>query len=431
MSMQELNIALVAIGGLTLVLSLIAGLIRSKVYVFSEPMAAVALGIVIGPHWLGLVRLSDWGDPFAIVEQFARLTVGIAVMAAALRLPQRYFRERTRSMAAVLVPGMIGMWLVSGALVYALLDVPLLIALLVGAIVTPTDPVLAGTIVTGNAAEQNISRPIRDVLTGESGANDGLAYPLVFLPILLLEHPTERALTDWVLETLLWEVGAAVAIGGAIGAVAGWFERESREYEYLEETSLLSVTVALTFAVLGGVKLLGSDGILAAFVAGLLFNQFANSGDEADEQKVQETVLRLFTFPIFVMFGMILPIEAWLSLGWAGIALAAGVLLLRRLPMILVFRMVVSPIEDNRDALFAGWFGPIGIAALFYVVVAHRIIGSEVVWGAASLVIASSVLIHGITATPFTRVYGGRVDSDRTRSEGADGSTPSSAFNES
>lgn len=61
------------------------------------------------------------------------------------------------------------------------------------------------------------------------------------------------------LETLPWEVGAAV------GTVAGWTERKSRE---LEETSLLSVTVAFTFAVLGGVKLMGNDGILAAFVAG-------------------------------------------------------------------------------------------------------------------------------------------------------------------
>ncbi|RKD89080.1 cation:proton antiporter domain-containing protein [Halopiger aswanensis] len=424
--MQELNIAFVTIGGLTLVLSLVAGFMRSKVYFLSEPMAAVLLGILIGPPGLGLIRLSGWADPFTILEQFARLTVGLAVMAAALRLPQRYFRDHVRSMAAVLVPGMIGMWLVSSGLVYLLVDAPLWIALLIGAIVTPTDPVLAGTIVTGDMATQYIPSPIRNLLTGESGANDGLAYPIVFLPMLVLQHSPERALTDWLLSTLLWEVGAAILVGAVIGAAAGWIESESRTHDFLEETSLLSVTVALTVAVLGGVKLLGSDGILAAFVAGLLFNQFADATDEADEQKVQETVLRLFTFPIFVFFGMALPIDQWVSLGWAGVALAAGILLFRRAPMMVVFRQTVPSVEDDRDALFAGWFGPIGIAALFYATVAHRILGNEFVWGVASLVIASSVLIHGITATPFTKLYGSVID--RVQSESSDGTDQSSVF---
>ncbi|WP_049922611.1 cation:proton antiporter domain-containing protein [Halopiger djelfimassiliensis] len=426
--MQELNIALVTIGGLTLVLSLVAGLIRSKVYFLSEPLAALILGIVIGPLGLGLIRLSDWADPFTILEQFARLTVGLAVMGAALRLPQRYFRKHTRSMAVVLVPGMIGMWLVSGGLVYLILDVPLWIALLIGAIVTPTDPVLAGTIVTGHTAAQYIPAPIRNLLTGESGANDGLAYPLVFFPLLVLQYPPQRVLSEWLLSALLWEVGAAVFVGAVVGAAAGWIERESRNHDFLEETSLLSVTVALTFAVLGGVKLLGSDGILAAFAAGLLFNQFADATDEADEQKVQETVLRLFTFPIFVFFGLELPVDQWVSLGWAGIVLAAGILLLRRIPMMVVFRQVVPSVQSDRDALFAGWFGPIGIAALFYATVAHRILGAEIIWSTASLVIASSVLVHGITATPVTKLYGNVID--RVQPESSDGTDQSSVFTE-
>ena len=415
--MQELNVALLAIGGLTLVLSLIAGLMQNRVYVLSEPMAAVLLGLALGPAGLGLLRPSAFGDQFTIVEQFARLTVGLAVVAAALRLPRRYVREHRRSTGMILIPGMIGMWLVSGLLVHLLLGVSAWIALLVGAIVTPTDPVLAGTIVTGTAAERNIPDSIRNVLSAESGANDGLAYPLVYLPILALERPPGRAIVDWLVGTLLWEVGAAVIVGAAVGAAAGLMERESSEYAFLEETSLLSVTVALTFAVLGGVRLLGSDGILAAFVAGLLFNQFADASDENEEQKVQETVLRLFTFPIFVIFGMALPWERWLALGWAGVALAVGVLLLRRVPMVIVFRRFVRPVEGNRDTLFAGWFGPIGIAALFYATVAHRLVGNETIWAATSLVVAASVVVHGITATPFTRLYGRITDQNRTKVE--------------
>ncbi|WP_247004619.1 cation:proton antiporter [Halosolutus gelatinilyticus] len=420
--MQELNVALVSIGGLTVLLSLAAGLLEDRSYLPSEPIAATALGVVLGPSGLDLLHLSGLGEPLAVLEQLARLTMGLAVMAAALRLPGRYFRANDLAMTVVLVPGLVAMWLVSGGLVYALLDVPLWTALLVGAIVTPTDPVLAGTIVTGDIAERYIPEPIRNLLTAESGANDGLAYLLVFLPVLVLEHSPGRALAAWLFETLLWEVGAAVAIGAAVGAAVGWIERESSEHALLEESSLLTITIAFSFAVLGGVKLLGSDGVLAVFVAGLLFNRFAQARDRLDEQKVQEAILRLFTFPVFVAFGLALPWEQWLALGWTGAALAVGILLLRRLPMVFVFDRFVDSVDD-RGALFAGWFGPIGIAALFYVTVAHRLIGNEILWTATSLVVASSVLVHGLTASPLTKLFGRTTDRDRSQSA-ADGSEP-------
>lgn len=404
--MFEFNLALFAIGGLTLLLSLIAGLMHNRVYVLSEPILAVLLGVLVGPVGFDLIQLADFGDAFVIIEQFARLTVGLAVMAAALRLPPRYFRDHFRPMGTVLVPGMVGMWLVSALLVYAVLGLPPWIALLIGAIVTPTDPVLAGTIVTGNTAEAGIAGPIRNLLSGESGANDGLAYPLVFLPILVLGAPPREALVTWLFETLLWQVGGAVIVGAAVGAAAGLIEVKSKEHEFLEEVSLLSVTVALTFAVLGGVKLLGSDGILAAFVAGMAFNRFADATDRAEEQRVQETVLRLFTFPVFFVFGVALPWEQWLAIGWIGIVLVVGVLLLRRVPMVVVFVGLVPDVENVKDALFAGWFGPIGIAALFYAMVSHRLVGRGAIWPVVSLVILSSILVHGVTATPFTKRYG-------------------------
>ncbi|WP_254766741.1 cation:proton antiporter [Salinilacihabitans rarus] len=404
--MQDLNVALVTIGGLTLVLSLIAGLLHDKSYLLSEPLAALLLGVVVGPAGLDRLGVAGLGDPHVVAEQFARLTVGVAVVGLALRLPRGYFREHATGMAVVLGPGMAGMWLVSGLLAYALLDLSFWVAMLLGAVVTPTDPVLAGTIVTGATAERNIAAETRHVLSAEAGANDGLAYPFVFLSILALEHPPATALRDWLTETLLWEVGAAVVLGLAVGAAAGRLERWSREHEYLEETSMLTVTVALTFAVLGGVKLLGSDGILAAFVAGLAFNRLADARDEADEQRVQETLTRLFTFPVLVVFGVVLPWDGWASLGWTGVALAVGVLLLRRVPMVIAFRWFVEPLENALDALFAGWFGPIGIAALFYAMVALREVGHEVVWTAASLVIAGSIVVHGLTSTPFTKLYG-------------------------
>lgn len=402
---DQLNLALALIGGVILLLSLSAGILRQYSYIVSEPMVAVAFGVLIGPIGMGLVDLSHWGDPLSIIEQAARLTIALAVTSIALRLPQNYFRERTKAMATILGPGMIMMWLISGLLVYVILGFPIWIALLVGAIVTPTDPVLANTIVTGEAAEQHIPERLRNFISGESGANDGGAYPFVFLAILMLTRPTETALIEWLTRTLLWEVGAAIVLGLVIGAIIGRAERFATSERFLEETSVLTVTIALTFAALGFIKLLGSDGILGVFVAGLAYKHFADPDDEADEQQVQEVVNRLFTVPVFVLFGMVMPWTAWATLGWRGVAVVVAILLLRRLPMLFALRRVIPPIDRRGATLFVGWFGPIGVAAIFYAALSVRYTGIQTGWIVGSLIVAGSILAHGMTAFPATFLY--------------------------
>lgn len=88
--------------------------------------------------------------------------------------------------------------------------------------------------------------------------------------------------------------------------------------------------------------------------------------------------------------------------------------------MMAVFRTAVEPLEDGRETLFAGWFGPIGIAALFYATVAHRLLGIELVWTVVSLVVASSVAVHGVTATPGTKLYGHLAPDAGTQPERSD-----------
>jgi NhaP-type Na+/H+ or K+/H+ antiporter len=409
--MSDLNLALALVGGFTLVVSLATGLIHSRNALPSESMLGVLVGVLVGPHALGVLPMAGWGDPLALLEQLARFTVAIAVMSIALRLPQDYFVRRARSMAALLGPGMVLMWLASGLVVASLLDVEFWLAMLLGAVVTPTDPVLASSIVVGEIADENIPSRIRRLLSGEAGANDGLAYPFVLLPILLLGGRPGTALTDWVVGVLLWAVLGAVVLGVALGTVAGLVERWASRQEFLEETSVLTVTVALTFTALGLVKLLGSDGILAVFVAGLAYSRLADPGDRAEEQRVQEVLNRLFTLPIFVLFGIALPWRDWLALGWTGPAVVVGILLLRRLPMLFALQRVIEPLDRPTTTLFVGWFGPIGIAAIFYATLAVRETGSELVWTVASLVVLGSILAHGATATVAIRGFG-RLEDD-------------------
>lgn len=404
--MSQFDVWLAVLGGLVLLLGLATGVMKSRSYLPSDPIVAVAVGIAIGPHGLAVLRLTSLTEPLVLLEAVARVTVGFAVTSIALRLPPSFYRERARSLAVLLVPGMVAMWLVSAAVAYAVLPVGLLVALLVGAVVTPTDPVLANSIVVGRTATENIPERLRFLLSGEAGINDGTAYLFVLLPLLVLSHPLEAALTEWATRTLLREVLGAILVGFLIGAGVGSLERWESAQDFLEDTSVFTITVALTFFVLGAAKLAGTADILAVFVAGAAYNWRADPEDEAKEQRVEEVFNRLFTIPAFVAFGMAIPWAGWVELGWRGPALVAGVLLLRRLPMVFALRRYVRPLDERGAALFFGWFGPIGVAAVFYAILASERTGSETAWIAGSLIVAGSVLVHGATATPATHRYG-------------------------
>lgn len=401
--MKDLNVALAAVGGLVLLLGLLSRPVdRSWL---SPPLLAFLLGVLLSSHGLGWLHPEAWGDPQKLLEEIARLTLGISLMGIALRLPPKFVLIHWRPMLVLLVVGMPAMFLISALLTYGTLGLPWLMAMLVGASVCATDPVIASSIVTGGVAKDNLPKGFRFLLSAESGANDGLAYPLVLLPVLLLALPTEAAWSEWLFKTWLWEVGGSIAIGALLGWAGGRALEWAEAKGYLDQPSFLAITLALTILVLGVGKLLGTDSILAVFAAGLAFDQMVGGKERGEEGNVQETVNLFFTLPVFVLFGVIAPWSEWLALGWGGVVLAILVLLLRRLPVILLLRPLLPPVREKRVALVMGWFGPIGVSALFYAVMISSRTGSDIAWVAGSLIVFASILAHGVTAAPFARLY--------------------------
>jgi sodium/hydrogen antiporter len=404
--LQELYVSLAAVGGLLLLLGVLGGLLKERTPV-SEPLIALLAGVLIGPAALGLLDLAKLGDETLILEQAALVTLGIALVGVALRLPVGYASGNWRLLVALLGILMPLMWIVSGLLVYLILGLPFWVSVLIGAIITPTDPVVASSIVAGGVAERNLPSSLRCAISAESGFNDGLALPFVVLPVLVLTEPPGEVLGHWLTHTVLFEIvaGAMVAVimGYAAGNTLRWAERK----ETMERTSLLTVSLALSLTVLGITELLHLNGVLAAFVAGIVFNFAGSSDAEESQEEIQEAISRFFDLPIFVVLGMALPWEGWLELGWGGLLLVAAVLLLRRLPAVLALRPLLGPLRGKtKDVLFLGWFGPVGAAALYYAAFSLRETGLEKVWVVGSLVICASLLVHGITATPLTKLYG-------------------------
>lgn len=404
--MTELNIALAAIGGIVLLIGLFSDRLRHTPWL-STPLVVLIFGILLSPEVLGWLHPETWGlSRERLLEEAARFTLAIGLMGVALRLPKNYIQEHWRSLAVLLGLIMPLMWICSSVLIGVVLGLPTLEALLIGAIITPTDPVVATSIVTGSVAKKNLPGSLRHVLSAESGANDGLAYPIVMLPILLLSKALMPALREWSLRVILWEIGAAVLfgilMGYGLGRLLDWAESEHS----IELQSFLSYTIALTFLVLGGAKLIGSDAILSVFVAGLAFSEAIGGKERSEEEDIQEAINRFFSLPIFILLGLTIPWQQWGALGWSGILLVVLILLFRRLPVVLLLNRSLRPFKNRWEVLFAGWFGPIGVAAIYYASLAQRQTEVDQVWGIASLVICASIVVHGLTSTPFTQAYG-------------------------
>ncbi|KAA0013170.1 sodium:proton antiporter [Billgrantia pellis] len=402
--MQDLNLAMAVVGGLVLFVALLSSpLDRSWL---SAPLFAFLLGVALGPEAADLLDPRGWGDSKKLLEETARLTLGISLMGIALRLPPNYPFAHWRSLLVLLAIGMPAMFLISAMLTHWIMGLPLLMALLVGGTVCATDPVVASSIVTGGVAKENLPEAFRHLLSSESGANDGLAYPLVLLPILLLTTPTDDAWLDWIGRVWLWEIGGGALIGIALGWAAGRALRWSEARGYLDQPSFLSITVALTIFVLGVGSLFGTNSILGVFVAGLAFDQEVGGKDRSEEDNVQEAVNIMLTLPVFVLFGLIAPWSEWWALGAEGLALVLLVLLLRRLPVILLLRPWLPTLRDTPIVLIMGWFGPIGVSALYYATLVSSRTGYDIAWTAGSLIVMASIAVHGTTATPFANLYG-------------------------
>jgi NhaP-type Na+/H+ or K+/H+ antiporter len=402
--MNDFNVLIALLGGVILSLGLASKQLSKSP--FPPTLIALGIGIALGPAVFGLIDLDAHGEQASHLERLTRLTLGVGLVGVALRVPSEYPRRNWREMALLIGVGMPLMWAISTLLVYVMLDTPFWLAALIGAVITPTDPVAATPIVTGQTAEQNIPDRIRHAISFESGVNDGLSYLFVFIPFLLLTEPLAEAASHWFTKTLLWEVGAATGFGLLIGYGAGVLLRKAEQWDTIEDKWRLVYTVALGLLAAGAGRLIHSDEVLVVFAAAAMFDQVVSAPDRKDEEMGQEAVNRFFSIPIFVLLGTAIPWEGWRDLGWNGIGLAIGVLLLRRPVTLLLLRPFLPGVRSIPDALFMGWFGPIAVSAIYYSALMEKKLSEPFIWEVISLVICASVVAHGLTGAPLTRLYG-------------------------
>lgn len=393
-----IDIVLVAAGVLGLAVAALSDRLRRLPV--SEPVLALAGGVLMGPQLLGVLDVPPLTEDSTWLHTTTRLLLAISVMAVALRYPFADARRRLRPVLLLLAVAMPVMAAVTAGLAAWVLGVGLGTAVLIGAALCPTDPVLASSVVTGGPAEEDLPARDRQILSLESGANDGLALPLVLLALAVAGADSIGA----ALAESVWQVAGAVLLGVPAGWLGSRALQAGKEHGSVDTGPRLLFTAVLAFAVLGAAGLLHVDGILAVFVAGLAFNYAATGPDRTDDVPIDEAVNRFLVLPLFVGLGAVLPWAAWADLGWRGPALVVGVLLLRRLPVVWSLRRPLA--LDRPDAAFLGWFGPIGVSAVFYLAMeAERLAVDPVVLAAGSLVVAASTVVHGTTSAPGRALY--------------------------
>ncbi|MCW8193800.1 hypothetical protein F6455_03240 [Proteobacteria bacterium 005FR1] len=398
--------SMLAVVALAIILtSASAGYFRYRLHL-SEPIIALLIGTAIGPFVTDAISLdiAPGSTATLMLTELARITLAVAIVGAALRLPHGCVRKHALELLIVLTIGMAGMWLISSALAYWVFDYALLGALLLGAVLAPTDPVLASPIVTGRLARERVPRRVGDLIVLESGSNDGAALALVLLPVELLRHTQpSAAFSEWLLTGILWEIGVAILIGLVIGALAGRLHSWSREKHWADEESMLPLALATGLATLAIARVMDTDGLLAVFFASVSMSSHFPAGDATRQFEFRQAVGRFADFTFFISLGIVLPLNEWLQQIETLLPFAIAILLVRRLPLWLALSPLLPSLKKRNEAAFAGWFGPIGAATIFYALSYSGMQGAPDLWPVASFLVATSVVIHGVSSTYLTR----------------------------
>ena len=395
---MKLDIGLAVVGLLGVLVAAISAKMRSLP--ISEPMLGLVAGIVLGPQVTGALAIPTLSANHSLLHEASRFLLAISVMAVALRYPFADIRRHGRAMLILLLIVMPVMAVVSTGLGWAILGMPIAAAALFGAAISPTDPVLASSVVTGEAAERDLPARDRQILSLESGSNDGLALPLVLLALAVAGPLTAGG----ALVESAWQVVGGVLLGVGIGWLGGHGLRLGARHGATASAPAVFFTVVLAVGILGTAGLLKMDGVLAVFVGGLVFNIVGTGTERTSAVSIDEAINRFAVLPLFVLFGAALPWHQWHELGWQGAALVLAVLALRRVPIVLLMK---RPLRlRTPDALYLGWFGPVGVSALFYLTLeAERIGANEKVLAAGSLVLTASTIAFGITGVVGRTLY--------------------------
>ncbi|UFP96191.1 cation:proton antiporter [Gloeobacter morelensis] len=426
----------VIVGALFIVMALSNSILRRLPLTTS--LLYLLVGLVLGPVGLGLIRL-DAIEQAGWLERITEVAVIISLFTSGLKLRTPLSQKRWQLPVRLAFVSMtVTVALIAGAGVFWL-GLPLGAAILLGAVLAPTDPVLASDVQLEDPFDAD---RLRFSLTGEAGLNDGTAFPFVMLGLGLLGlHELGEGGWRWIAVDVLWATAAGLGVGWLCGLLVGrlvLYLRTRREEAVQLDDFLALGLIALSY---GAALLVAGYGFLAVFAAGLALRsielQAAGEKPSEDVQAVarqgaeKEVPPGSESAPLFMAQAVLEFNEQLERIGEVVVVVLVGGLLATFLPppaallwFVPLLFLVIRPISvwigllgSNTSGLqrrLMAWFGIRGIGSIYYLMFAitHGLPGdiARTLTAITLAVVAISIVVHGISVTPLMSLYSRRTE---------------------
>ncbi len=366
---------------------------RANRTVLSTAVLFLVGGFLLGQGVLDVIEV-EAGDP--LVSGLAELALFSVLFTDGMRVGWQDLRSAWREPGRALLLGLPLTLVVTAVLAHTVAGLPWLEAFLIGAVLSPTDPVFAAAIV----GRREVPRRLRHLLNVESGVNDGLALPFVL--VLLAAAGGEGTPGGWVLAE---EIALGVVVGVVVPMAVLWLERRT----FLQASAALQplLTVAIGLLVLGICEVTHANLFLAAFAAGITVASISPRFREEFEQ-FGELVTELLKLAAILVFGaLITPTFLFREISVSGWVFAVLALVVAR-PLALLVSFVRSGIPARQQAA-AMWFGPKGFASVVYglLVLESGVADADEIFHLVALVIVLSILAHSSTDVLVARQFRG------------------------
>lgn len=375
----------------------------------SLPILCVALGAVI----FSLPPFAAWAPhpdkTPALVERATELIVIVSLMGGGLKIERAIGWKRwnvTWRLLGIAMPITIALVMLLG---HTLLGLSLATALLLAGSLAPTDPVLAGDVQIEHD-ENEEEAEAKFALTSEAGLNDALAFPFIHLAIAIAAAGTltSDVVTEWVLTDVIWKLAVGLLMGGALGWLIGFIIYRLPANTQLSRTGDGFIALGATLFVYAATEFAHGYGFLAVFVAGLAIRRASREHDFnkklhdfADESE------RLMMMLLLLLFGGMIAAGLLSDIGWEE-ALFAAVMLLVIRPLAGAISLIGVKRPRLELAIIA-FFGIRGLGSVYYLSYGfnHGTFDYEYsLWGTLGLIIAASILMHGVLVTPALKRLG-------------------------
>ncbi|THC92941.1 hypothetical protein EYZ11_007584 [Aspergillus tanneri] len=458
LDVSQLNVVVAVLGAFILLYGVISVKIKN-VWYLGEALPAVLVGIIMGPTAAKFLDATEWGSAVkdqqeAITLGLCRVAIGIQLVMAGYQLPAQYQRTHWKEMFICLIPNMTLMWLLtSGCVMATIPNIPFIPALVIGSCVTCTDPILSQAVAKGPFADKYVARELREIISSEAGFNDGFGFPFLMLATYIMRHAqgsgveshgtqaatlmarsgdigrqgggVGTAISNWVVETWLYYVVLGVVYGAVLGYATMHALRFSLRRKWIDSESYLLCPTALGLFILGTCGCIGTNDLIACFAAGNTLNWDGGflAETETRHDEVNASIDVLLNFGGFMYIGSIFPWDQFSQPDLTGITyprlvlLGFLVILLRRIPSVmLLYKCMPRVCKNWKEALFMGYFGPIGIGAVFYVEHARHLFpkpgeGDEVeaqlirAIGPIYWLVFFSIIVHGLSIPALNLIY--------------------------